>query len=123
MSKSIKDFKSVSGKKYDGMMGRCYRNSDVSYKNYGGRGIRVAAEWIRDIETFRIWLSNHLVELALSEEDFIQNSSRWHLDRIDPNQHYTPENCRIASQQQNARNKRNVQRKHFEAADGSIVTL
>jgi hypothetical protein len=49
----VKGFGYVSSKKYDGMFGRCYRKTDPSFPNYGGRGIRMCGEWIKDIETFR----------------------------------------------------------------------
>ena len=117
-----KTFKSVSSKKYDSMMGRCYRPNDPSYKNYGQRGIRVDSQWIKDIATFRGWLEEELKRLDLKPEQFIQESGKWQIDRIDGNGHYVPNNCRLVTEQHNARNKRGKLRE-FEAADGSIVII
>lgn len=53
MSKKGNNFNYLAGKKYDGMLGRCYRETDRSYKNYGARGIRVCSDWIQDINNFK----------------------------------------------------------------------
>jgi len=118
----VKDFTTVSGKKYDGMMGRCYRETDGSYKNYGLKGIRVCSEWIRDINTFRTWLSTTLTAQDIPVEVFIANAGDYQLDRIDSNGHYTPANCRLLSRQANSRNKANV-RTIFISAEGEEVTV
>lgn len=118
----VKDFEYVSGKKYDGMLGRCYRKKDPSYANYGGRGIAVAEAWIKDIETFRAWLRAHLSDIGLSTDTFVSQSSKWQLDRIDPNGHYTANNCRICNGQENARNKRK-KRREVISAEGTVCTI
>ncbi len=100
-----RDFKYFSGKKYDGMMSRCYREKDISYPNYGKRGIRVCAEWILDIESFRKWLSGYLNSIGVDVDYFVKNIKKFQLDRIDGNGHYTSENCRLVNPQTNSRNK------------------
>lgn len=114
-----RDFKYVSGKKYDGMMGRCYRETDASYDNYGGSGIKVCSEWIEDIEKFRNWLKGELKRMNINEDEFIKNSrSKYILDRIDPEDHYTPRNCRLVNVQKSSRNKIKIKGKIITSAEG-----
>lgn len=117
----VKSYMHVSGKKYDGMMGRCYRGSDASYDSYGGRGIRVCKEWLIDIESFRSWLRAEVANVGLSLEEFVANSRRYQLDRIDVNGHYTPTNCRLATIQENSRNKRTGRRVLISAEGEQVV--
>lgn len=118
-----KDFDYYASKKYDGMMGRCYRSSDKSFPNYGGRGIRVCSEWIKDISTFRLWLKEELYNNGISKEEFVNNSRNMQLDRVDTNGHYTPENCRIVSAQSNSRNRRCVTNYVFVSAEGEEIDI
>ena len=106
-----KDFTYVSGKKYDLMMGRCYREKDKSYPYYGERGIRVCSNWIEDINNFRQWILNYLKNNNIDIDEFILKSKYYQLDRIDSNGHYTPENCKFSSPQQNTRNRRGNDKK------------
>jgi hypothetical protein len=118
-----KNFKYVSGKKYDGMMGRCYREADQSFPRYGGRGIRVAKAWIENIETFRLFLLEELSRLEVSVEEFTSKPGKFQLDRRDSDGHYTPENCRLVSMQQNARNKSTRVVHKVISAEGDHVCL
>ena len=82
---------------YRGMRNRCEVKSHPSYKNYGGRGIKVCEQWSgKDgFFNFKKWA----------------NSNRWvkglTLDRIDNNKGYSPENCRWVTALQQEYNKRN----------------
>ena len=40
---------------YYGMIKRCYDINNEAYKNYGGRGIRVCNEWVREPNNFIKW--------------------------------------------------------------------
>lgn len=77
------------------MLGRCERASDKSYERYGGRGVRVCAEW-HDFLVFRAWAQQ------AGYADGLQ------IDRIDNDGDYCPENCRFVSQTENLRNRPEV---------------
>ncbi|MCM8529025.1 MAG: hypothetical protein NE327_21055 [Lentisphaeraceae bacterium] len=78
---------------YRGVISRCYNLRDQSYKNYGGRGIRVCDRWLNSFLFF-------LDDMGDKPGD------NFSLDRIDPFGHYEPGNCRWATRDQQANNKR-----------------
>lgn len=82
-------------RRWYGMRQRCNNPKDISYPNYGGRGIRVCEEWDTDFQSFYTW--------AIADGF----SSELQLDRIDTNGNYEPSNCRWVKRQTNMRNKRN----------------
>ena len=67
---------------WNGMKGRCYTTSNLSYPRYGGKGITICDEWRNSFETFERWaLANgYTNELTL--------------DRINNDGNYEPSNCR-----------------------------
>ena len=74
------------------MKRRCLEQTHVHYDDYGGRGITVYDQWIHSFSSFY--------------SDMGKCPVKHTLDRIDPNGNYTPGNCRWATWQQQARNKR-----------------
>lgn len=118
-----KDFKHISSKKYDGMMGRCYRPTETSYASYGGKGIKVCSEWIKDINSFRGWLTSYLLKNGISIEEFVNNPKQYQIDRIDPFDHYKPSNCRLSNPQEQARNKRRKALYAVVSAEGEIIEI
>lgn len=75
------------------MRRRCNDPKNKAYKNYGGRGIRVCAEWQSDFQAF-------LDHIGLKP------SPELSLDRIDNERGYEPGNVRWADQSTQSRNRR-----------------
>lgn len=87
---------------------RCNLTTCVAYKNYGGRGIKMCDEWLKDFNSFYKWAIANGYDENLS------------IDRIDNNKGYCPENCRWAtSLQQN----NNTRRNHYVEYNGEIHTI
>lgn len=75
---------------------RCYNKKDKSYKNYGGRGIRVCRKW-RGSSGFVNFL-----------EDMGERPKGLSLERTNNNKGYNPRNCRWATTKEQNSNKRNT---------------
>ena len=74
------------------MKARCNNPSSISFKNYGGRGIRVCERWLNSFETF-------YKDMGDPPEMFV-------LERINNDWGYYPENCKWATVKENTRNRR-----------------
>lgn len=123
MIKLLQRFKRILAKRYDGMLSRCYRKKDVSYNNYGKKGIKVCSEWIKDPESFRKWCAKELQMKGISMESFVENSRNIQLDRINGSLHYSPQNCTFSSAVENQRNKTNRKRRYIISAEGEKILL
>ncbi len=89
------------------MLGRCKNPNDNVFHHYGGRGIRVCAEWSTSYEAFL--------------RDMGRRPSSGHsLDRIDVNGNYEPGNCRWATKTEQMRNTRD---NHLLTHAGTTATL
>lgn len=80
--------------RWSSMMDRCYNKKNKSYKNYGGRGIKVHKAW-HNVQCFY----NDIGEPPSTEHS---------IDRIDVNKEYGPDNCRWALPCEQANNRQNT---------------
>lgn len=78
------------------MRQRCYNVNNKDYYNYGARDIQVCQEWIKDFKAFYEWANKNGYESNLT------------LERVDVNGNYEPDNCRWATIEEQANNKRNT---------------
>lgn len=88
------------------MLDRCYRETDPYYHLYGGRGICVCREWR---ETFGSFFGS-----------MGERPEGTTLDRIETNGDYTPDNCRWATVEVQANNRRNSK---FLEKEGERLTV
>lgn len=79
---------------WQAMKRRCNNPKESHYARYGGRGIKVCAEWENSYETF-------LADIGMPP------SAEYQIDRIDNDGNYCKENCRWVTRTENARNKSN----------------
>ena len=77
------------------MKNRCLNPNATNYKNYGGRGIQIADEWINNFEMFAYHMGD-------------KPSPNHSLDRVDNDWGYYPENCRWASSSKQQQNSRSI---------------
>ena len=96
---------------YHQMRYRCYNPKHTSFKNYGGRGIRICDEWLADPMNFIHWALNNGYNDTLS------------IDRIDVNGNYEPNNCRRATSKAQQRNKCNAFLIVFDGVERSFADV
>lgn len=89
------------------MRTRCKNPNDLTYNDYGGRGITICNEW-DDFEEFRNWSLEHGYTDDLS------------IDRVDYNGNYCPDNCRWTDALTQANNTR---RNHLITCNGETRTM
>lgn len=91
-----------------GMLERCRNPNNSCYDRYGGRGIKVCAEWVESYASFKEWA------LASGYEDGLT------IDRIDNDKDYCPENCRWVSMVVQNNNKDSVPKYEYQGEFHSI---
>lgn len=94
MADHLKTPRGALGRVRRDMIARCQEKDRVGYENYGGRGITVCEEWLKDVEAF--------IAYALA--------NGWapglEIDRKNNDGNYEPGNVRFVTRSVNQRNKR-----------------
>ena len=94
-----------------GMKSRCYDTACPSYERYGRRGIMMCDEWKESYQTFKDWA----VQRGYNDELSI--------DRVNNDEGYSPENCRWATQKEQANNRSSFKHFLYEGRDVTISEL
>lgn len=95
-----RDCRSIKSKKHPtrlifyGMKKRCYDQNCAIFKYYGGRGISICDEWLENPRKFCEWAKVNGYQKGL------------HIDRIDTDRGYSPDNCRFVTPKINNENLR-----------------
>lgn len=92
------------------MRTRCNNPNSISYKNYGGRGIKICDEW-NDFEKFYMWAVNNGYSDDLT------------IERINCNGMYEPNNCKWIPRNEQALNRRNTLRLMYNGEEITPVKL
>lgn len=90
------------------MRDRCNREKSPAYKDYGGRGIKVCAEWDNDFSAFYKWATENGYSDDLT------------IERKDVNGGYNPKNCCWILPEDQQKNKRSCR---YVTIDGEKMTL
>lgn len=88
------------------MRARCQYQTSINFERYGGRGVKVCDRWQK--------YENFLADMGRKP------TPAHTLDRIDPDGHYEPTNCRWASKVEQANNRRD---NHRITIGGRDVTI
>lgn len=100
-NKDIKDYREYVRelRVYNTMKQRCYNKGSNVYNLYGGRGIKICDRWLgpNGFENFY---------KDMGPRPYEPNGRSYHIDRIDSDKDYSPENCRWITAIENQQNRR-----------------
>lgn len=82
---------------WSAMHSRCYNKKDISYCNYGAKGVTICDEWLNDFMTFYNWAINNGWEAGLQIDKDIKGNGKL----------YAPGSCIFVTRKENGRKKRN----------------
>lgn len=88
---------------------RCINPNHAAYFKYGARGIKMCDRWLNSFQNF-------LDDMGYAPE----NSKKYSVERNDNNGNYEPKNCRWATYDEQANNRRTS---HLVAFNGQSKTL
>ena len=78
---------------FNSMKSRCYNVKNKDYCFYGAKNIKICEEWLLNPKSFELWALKNGYKENLT------------IDRINPNDDYSPNNCRWITNEENARYK------------------
>ena|SRR5690554_3031238 len=78
---------------WTGMKQRCYNPNKSNYHRYGGRGIKVCNEWLKDFMNFYNWAIENGYKKGLN------------IDRENNDGNYEPSNCQWIKHNKNSQNR------------------
>lgn len=93
---------------WQGIVTRCTNSNHHTFKNYGGRGITVCDEWLKDFQVFYTWAMANGYTDELS------------IDRVDNDRGYYPDNCKWVGTVSQNNNKRS---NHYISYNEKTLTL
>lgn len=92
------------------MKSRCLNPNDKSYKNYGGRGIKVCESWQKSFTSF------------INDMGWRPNN-KYSIERIDYNKDYCPENCKWVLKSEQSKNCRRVKLIAYNGKEHCLTDL
>ena len=92
---------------------RCYNKNRASYKNYGGRGVKMCDEWRNNPEAFVKWGIKNGWKPGFEIDK----------DMLGDNKLYSPENCVFLTPKMNSKYKRNTKYVLYDNKKMTLVDL
>lgn len=93
------------------MKARCYSKKSISYKNYGGKGIKICKQWRESLPNFIEWMEANGWEKGMQ------------IDRKNNKGNYSPCNCRVVTVKANQNNRSNNRKVFYNGKYRTIAEL